>query len=77
MQSGGYDITPQYGGINGVHDSYFEPQQPVQQHPWWTHVAFGRNIKFQQGSISGSLPTWMYPLILNRKKVLGRERKFH
>lgn len=77
MQSGGYDITPEYGGINGVHDSTFEPQQPVLQHPWWTHVAIGKNF-VQSGApspVSGNFQKWMV-ILLKRKKVLARERKF-
>lgn len=68
MQSGGYDITPEYGGINGIHDSYFEPQQPVMTRPWWTHVAIGNNIYLEQRILDNPLPVWM--LATNKKRRL-------
>ncbi len=63
MQSGGYD-----DGRTGVADCYFHPTQtnPQLDYDWWTHVAFGNNITFdeQPGPVV-NLPVWM---LFNFKK---------
>ena len=73
MQSGGYDVTPP-SGFNGVHDTRTRLDENP---PWWTHVAIGKNF-VQSGAPSpsgGNFKKWMV-ILLNRKKVLARERKF-
>lgn len=73
MQSGGYDVTPP-SGFNGVHDTRTRLDENP---PWWTHVAIGKNF-VQSGAPApsgGNFRKWMV-ILLNRKKVLARERKF-
>lgn len=56
MQSGGYDVTPP-SGFNGVHDTRTRLDESP---PWWTHVAFGNNITFDEepGPVI-NLPLWL------------------
>lgn len=72
MQSGGYDTAPPYGDTTGVHDTYFEPRQPVMTRPWWTHVAFGNNIVFDHVPVPPitTFPPALFTTIFKRKKVL-------
>lgn len=66
MQSGGYDVTPP-SGFNGVHDTRTRLNENP---PWWTHVAFGNNIYFDERPGPGKpLPSW-FTAIINRKKGL-------
>ena len=73
MQSGGYDVTPP-SGFNGVHDTRTRLDENP---PWWTHVAVGKNF-IQSGAplpSGGNFKKWMV-ILLNRRRILARERKF-
>ena len=73
MQSAGYDVTPP-SGFNGVHDTRTRLDENP---PWWTHVAFGNNIYFDEEPGPGtSLPVWMMYQFIRKKELKNVRRKY-
>lgn len=73
MQSGGYDVDPNHGGFNGVHDTRTRLNESP---PWWTHVAFGNNIRFDNAQPSGEFTLINFIAILKKRRLLKNEWKF-